>query len=60
MNTAKRINILRKSPGHPVWQRNYYERIIRDDAEFDALRSYIDGNPGRWAEDPDNPANVKE
>ncbi len=28
---TKQINIMRKLPGIPVWQRNYYEHIIRDD-----------------------------
>jgi putative transposase len=31
-----------------VWQRNYFERVIRNDAELDALRKYIDENPRRW------------
>ena len=30
------------------WQRNYYERIIRDAAELDAHRRYILDNPNRW------------
>jgi REP element-mobilizing transposase RayT len=55
--TAKRINNLRKTPGAPVWQRNYYERVIRGDRELEAVREYIVDNPRRWAEDPNNPAN---
>jgi putative transposase len=39
----------------PLWQRNYYERIIRNDREFDAIRRYIESNPARWADDPDHP-----
>ena len=57
-NTAKRINNLRSTPGAPVWQRNYYERVVRDDRELDAVREYILDNPRRWAEDPNNPANL--
>jgi REP element-mobilizing transposase RayT len=34
-----------------LWHRNYYERIIRNDAELDRIRAYIAGNPGRWTED---------
>ena len=56
--TAKRINNLRKAPGAPVWQRNYYERVIRDDGELEAVREYILDNPRKWAEDPNNPANL--
>jgi putative transposase len=45
------------SPGR-LWQRNYYEHVIRDDADLDRIRQYIDDNPARWAEDPDNPQSV--
>ena len=43
--------------GHqgPVWQRNYYEHIIRNDREFLRARDYIAGNPERWEEDKENP-----
>ena len=45
--SARRINQLRKSTGTAVWQRNYYERVIRDERELDAAREYIRGNPAR-------------
>ena len=38
-----------------LWQRNYYEHIIRDEEEIDRIRQYIIDNPGKWAEDDDNP-----
>jgi len=41
-----------------LWQRNYYERVIRDDEELNDIRQYIAGNPLRWAEDRENPTNV--
>jgi REP element-mobilizing transposase RayT len=56
MNAAKQINLLRQTPGIPVWQRNYYERVIRDEAELNSTRQYIASNPTRWADDQDNPA----
>jgi REP element-mobilizing transposase RayT len=34
-----------------LWQRNYYERIIRNDAELSAIREYIDANPAQWHND---------
>jgi len=34
-----------------LWQRNYYERIIRDDAELSVTREYIHFNPMNWAKD---------
>lgn len=48
---TRRINILRDSPGARVWQRNYYERVIRDDDELARARAYITNNPARWADD---------
>jgi REP element-mobilizing transposase RayT len=41
------------------WQRNYYEHIIRNEAELDAIRRYIRDNPLRWALDRDNPRNLR-
>lgn len=41
-------------PGR-LWQRNFYERVIRDDAELEMFRTYILHNPARWAEDEENP-----
>ena len=38
-----------------LWQRNYYERIIRSELELDAIREYIAANPARWERDPENP-----
>ena len=52
---TKRINVHRNAPGVPVWHRNYYEHIIRDDAEMHRVREYIAGNPARWLEDEENP-----
>ena len=41
-----------------LWQRNYYDRIIRNDAELNRIRQYIRNNPARWADDENNPANL--
>ena len=38
-----------------LWQRNYYERIVRNEKELDKIREYIVNNPGKWAEDVENP-----
>ena len=53
--SAKRINRIRKMPGFPVWQRNYYEHIIRDDNEINQIRQYIRTNPQNWDIDTENP-----
>lgn len=52
--SARRINIIRQTTGMPVWQRNYYERVIRDERELDRVRQYILNNPHRWADDKEN------
>jgi len=54
--STKRINELRGTPGATVWQRNYYEHIIRDEEELNRVRQYIADNPARWQQDPENPA----
>jgi len=53
--TTKRINEMRSTPGVPVWQRNYYEHIIRDDKSLNQIREYIVNNPLQWAMDRENP-----
>ncbi len=52
---TRRINALRGTPGAPVWQRNYYEHIIRTEPALDAIRRYIAANPLRWHLDRYNP-----
>jgi len=54
--TTRRINLLRNAPGTPVWQRNYYDRIIRHERALNAIRQYIIENPRRWQMDRENQA----
>jgi REP-associated tyrosine transposase len=56
--STQEINRLRGIAGVPVWQRNYYERIVRDDEELTRIRDYILANPLMWADDPENPDRV--
>jgi len=56
--STKHINTLRKTPGAIVWQRNYYEHIIRDDDDLNRICEYIINNPARWADDENNPLNI--
>ena len=53
--STKRINEICNTPGVPVWQRNYYEHIIRDDDALNNVREYILNNPTQWALDKENP-----
>ncbi|MCK4693454.1 MAG: hypothetical protein KAT23_07475 [Anaerolineales bacterium] len=52
---TRRISQTRGTSGSPVWQRNYYEHVIRSEDELQQIREYILNNPARWFEDPDNP-----
>ena len=38
-----------------IWQRNYYEHIIRNERELDCIREYIVNNPLKWALDTEHP-----
>jgi REP element-mobilizing transposase RayT len=38
-----------------LWQRNYYEHIIRDEDALNRIRRYVDDNPARWELDDENP-----
>jgi REP element-mobilizing transposase RayT len=48
---SRQINVLRKMPSAPVWHRNYYDHVIRNEAELQRIREYIVYNPRSWAED---------
>jgi putative transposase len=52
--SAIRVNRMAKRTGS-LWQRNYYEHVIRNENDLDRLRRYIYDNPGQWAEDENNP-----
>lgn len=40
-----------KNIGYPIWQKSFYDHIIRDDMDYAAILDYIEANPGRWADD---------
>ena len=56
--SARRINRQRGISGVSVWQRNYYEHIIRNAHEMQRIRAYIHNNPTKWALDRDNPQKI--
>ena len=57
--STKHINLLRNTGGQIVWQRNYYEHIIRNEHEMDRIHRYIEANSSMWVEDDENPNNVR-
>jgi putative transposase len=59
MAATKKINLARTTPGNPVWHRNNYEHIIRNEAAFQTILKYIRDNPKTWDSDqlhPDIPS----
>jgi REP element-mobilizing transposase RayT len=48
---TRQINLYHHTPGAPVWQCIYYEHIIRNETEMNAVREYIANNPQQWTLD---------
>jgi len=56
--STKQINEYRDTPHAPLWQRNYYEHVIRNETDLEEIREYIENNPIKWLEDGNHPANA--
>ena len=48
---TKRSPSLASSPSLPIWKRNYYDHIVRNERSLERIRNYIVENPSRWSED---------
>ena len=46
--STKKINNIRDTPGDAIWQRNYYEHVIRGEDSLRSIREYIVNNPANW------------
>ncbi len=46
--STKRINRLNNTPGNSIWQRNYFEHILRNENDLYNTRNYIQNNPLKW------------
>lgn len=57
--STKRVNESRKTPGAQLWQRNYYEYVVRNNDELNNIRQYIMDNPIKWDTDRENPEAVQ-
>ncbi len=56
--SARRINQIRDTHGTAVWQRNYYDHIIRNEQELQRIHQYILDNPLQWLSDEENTAKI--
>ena len=54
---TKNINHFRDTPGSLLWQRSFYDHIVRTQPDLDQIRQYIDENPMKWHLDKENPDN---
>lgn len=57
--TTRRINELCGTVGASLWQRNYYEHVVRNEDELNRIREYIALNPAKWAADRENPMAIR-
>ncbi len=57
---TRRINELRGTPRAPVWQRSYYEHVVRGEDDLDEIRKYIMSNPLKWELDEENPQKLRQ
>lgn len=46
--STKRMNMAENTPGHRIWQRDFYDHIVRDENDLDRIRWYIKNNPRNW------------
>lgn len=53
--SARKLNRMHPATATPVWQRNYYDRVIRNEAELQRIREYIENNPLAWELDELHP-----
>ena len=51
---SRELNALRGTPGAPVWQERFYDHIVRDEADLERIRAYIEANPANWDQGKDN------
>jgi putative transposase len=54
-SVTKRAIAFDETIASSVWQRNFYEHIIRDEHEWAQIRTYIETNPANWSDDQENP-----
>jgi REP element-mobilizing transposase RayT len=53
--SSKRMRAIEPALPSRVWQRGYYERVVRNEHELEAITAYIAANPQRWSHDAENP-----
>ena len=49
--TTKTVNRMMNTPGRKLWQRSYFDHVVRNEEDYLRIWQYIDTNPAQWAED---------
>jgi REP element-mobilizing transposase RayT len=52
---TRRVRAIGRLRDRPLWQRGYYEHVVRDEAELHHIRQYVEDNPRSWGDDIENP-----
>jgi len=52
--STDRLNEMRGTPRAQLWQRDFYDHIIRNEDELNKIREYIRTNPLQWGSDPED------
>ena len=55
--STNHVNTYRGTPRAKLWQRSFYDHIIRNEKSLANIRAYIQNNPLNWALDKNNPQN---
>jgi REP element-mobilizing transposase RayT len=58
--SSRKANSRFFNPGNTLWQRNYFEHIIRNQSELSRIRDYIRANPLQWENDQEHPGRVSK
>ena len=45
---TKQVNLLRNMPGEKLFQRSYYDHVIRNQQDYDEIWQYIENKPRKW------------
>ncbi|HEY5614607.1 MAG TPA: transposase [Bacteroidota bacterium] len=56
---TKGVNEIRRTPGGTLWQRGFYEHIIRDEDDLNRIRQYVSENVLKWLFDKENPERIE-
>ena len=51
---------MRNAGGVALWQRNYYEHVVRGENELHRIREYVANNPLQWETDRENPLRMSD